>query len=163
MSFESFGLEAELLRAVREQGYDVPTPIQAQAIPAVLSGHDLMAGAQTGTGKTAGFTLPILQKLDGRGPVPGRAVRVAKRGEQIDGVFRPQPIPLPEQEPLELGYAAGRLGALIGLRDEIAHPFTYGRQSAWNASRDQPEPEHDGTGQAPTGLGRVSDGGSWCG
>jgi ATP-dependent RNA helicase RhlE len=63
MSFESLGLSPELLRAVREQGYTQPTPIQAQAIPAVLSGGDLMAGAQTGTGKTAGFTLPMLQRL----------------------------------------------------------------------------------------------------
>jgi ATP-dependent RNA helicase RhlE len=47
----------------REQGYDTPTPIQAQAIPAVLKGGDLLAGAQTGTGKTAGFTLPMLQRL----------------------------------------------------------------------------------------------------
>jgi superfamily II DNA/RNA helicase len=52
--------------AVREQGYDTPTPIQAQAIPAVLQGGDLLAGAQTGTGKTAGFTLPMLQRLMAR-------------------------------------------------------------------------------------------------
>ncbi|MGE5093819.1 MAG: DEAD/DEAH box helicase, partial [Betaproteobacteria bacterium] len=53
----------ELLRAVTEQGYTVPTPIQAQAIPVVLSGRDLLAAAQTGTGKTAGFVLPLLQRL----------------------------------------------------------------------------------------------------
>ena len=63
MSFSALGLRAELLLAVGEQGYTEPTPIQAQAIPAVLAGRDLMGGAQTGTGKTAGFTLPILQKL----------------------------------------------------------------------------------------------------
>jgi ATP-dependent RNA helicase RhlE len=63
MSFENLGLLPELLRAVADQGYDTPTPIQSQAIPAVLAGHDLLAGAQTGTGKTAGFMLPILQKL----------------------------------------------------------------------------------------------------
>lgn len=63
MSFESLGLSAEILRAVSEQGYQQPTPIQRQAIPAILSGGDLMASAQTGTGKTAGFTLPILQRL----------------------------------------------------------------------------------------------------
>jgi len=62
-SFESLGLSAELLRAVAEQGYTEPTPIQAQAIPVVLSGRDLLGAAQTGTGKTAGFALPILQKL----------------------------------------------------------------------------------------------------
>jgi ATP-dependent RNA helicase RhlE len=71
MSFENLGLVPELLRAVADQGYDTPTPIQSQAIPAVLAGHDLLAGAQTGTGKTAGFMLPILQKLQsaqGRAP-----------------------------------------------------------------------------------------------
>lgn len=63
MSFDSLGLRAELLRAVSEKGYSVPTPIQIQAIPIVLEGRDLMGGAQTGTGKTAGFTLPLLQRL----------------------------------------------------------------------------------------------------
>jgi len=63
MKFTELGLAEPLLRAVSEQGYDTPTPIQAQAIPAVLQGGDLLAGAQTGTGKTAGFTLPMLQRL----------------------------------------------------------------------------------------------------
>jgi ATP-dependent RNA helicase RhlE len=63
MSFTELGLSDEIVRAVTEQGYSTPTPIQTQAIPAVLSGGDLLAGAQTGTGKTAGFTLPILQRL----------------------------------------------------------------------------------------------------
>ncbi|MBI5659489.1 MAG: DEAD/DEAH box helicase [Nitrosomonadales bacterium] len=67
MSFASLGLSEEILRAVSERGYTEPTPIQAQAIPAVLSGGDLLAGAQTGTGKTAGFTLPILQLLSASG------------------------------------------------------------------------------------------------
>ncbi len=62
-SFSTLGLAPEILRAVEEQGYTTPTPIQAQAIPVVLEGRDLMAGAQTGTGKTAAFTLPLLQKL----------------------------------------------------------------------------------------------------
>jgi ATP-dependent RNA helicase RhlE len=62
-SFESLGLLPELLRAVAEQGYTETTPIQAQAIPVVLAGRDLLAAAQTGTGKTAGFTLPLLQRL----------------------------------------------------------------------------------------------------
>jgi ATP-dependent RNA helicase RhlE len=77
MLFENLGLRAEILRAVAEQGYTSPTPIQAQAIPAVLQGGDLLAGAQTGTGKTAGFTLPLLEKLsanprsrvDGKKPI----------------------------------------------------------------------------------------------
>jgi len=63
MSFESLGLSAELLRAVSDKGYTKPTPIQQQAIPLILEGRDLMGGAQTGTGKTAGFTLPLLQRL----------------------------------------------------------------------------------------------------
>lgn len=63
MSFASLGLMAELLRAVSEQGYTEPTPIQRKAIPVILNGLDVMAGAQTGTGKTAGFTLPLLQRL----------------------------------------------------------------------------------------------------
>ncbi|MFN3888552.1 MAG: DEAD/DEAH box helicase [Aquabacterium sp.] len=63
MSFENLGLAEPLLKAVSEAGYAAPTPIQAQAIPAVLNGGDLLAGAQTGTGKTAGFTLPLLHML----------------------------------------------------------------------------------------------------
>ena len=63
MSFESLGLRAELIRAVSEKGYSAPTPIQQQAIPLILEGRDIMGGAQTGTGKTAGFTLPMLERL----------------------------------------------------------------------------------------------------
>jgi ATP-dependent RNA helicase RhlE len=63
MSFSSLGLSDAIVRAVTEQGYTAPTPIQSQAIPTVLNGGDLLAGAQTGTGKTAGFTLPILHRL----------------------------------------------------------------------------------------------------
>jgi ATP-dependent RNA helicase RhlE len=64
-TFDSLGLRAELLRAVTEQGYTQPTPIQAQAIPVVLSGRDLLGAAQTGTGKTAAFVLPMLNLLNG--------------------------------------------------------------------------------------------------
>jgi ATP-dependent RNA helicase RhlE len=63
MPFSKLGLSAEILRAISDQGYSEPTPVQAQAIPPILSGLDVMAGAQTGTGKTAGFTWPILQRL----------------------------------------------------------------------------------------------------
>jgi len=63
MKFEELNLAPAIQKAVAEQGYETPTPIQAQAIPAVLAGHDLLAGAQTGTGKTAAFTLPLLHKL----------------------------------------------------------------------------------------------------
>jgi len=65
MSFTSLGLSSSILNAIKEKGYTEPSPIQAQAIPAVLSGKDVMAAAQTGTGKTAGFTLPILERLLG--------------------------------------------------------------------------------------------------
>ena len=73
MSFSSLGLSEQLVRATTDQGYETPSPIQAKAIPAVLSGKDVMAAAQTGTGKTAGFTLPLLQRLSenprqGKGP-----------------------------------------------------------------------------------------------
>ncbi|MGB3137131.1 MAG: DEAD/DEAH box helicase, partial [Nodosilinea sp.] len=63
MTFEQLGLAAGLLRAVADQGYTEPTPIQQKAIPAILEGQDILASAQTGTGKTAGFTLPLLQRL----------------------------------------------------------------------------------------------------
>ncbi|MCD4676697.1 MAG: DEAD/DEAH box helicase, partial [Desulfobacula sp.] len=63
MSFKKLGLRTDLLRAVDAQGYTSPTPIQAQAIPVVFDGRDLLAGARTGTGKTAAFALPILQRL----------------------------------------------------------------------------------------------------
>jgi ATP-dependent RNA helicase RhlE len=71
MSFENLGLAPGLLRAVADKGYDTPTAIQTRAIPAMLTGRDVLASAQTGTGKTAGFVLPLLQKLDaphGRAP-----------------------------------------------------------------------------------------------
>ena len=81
MNFTDLGLAEPLVRAVREHGYETPTPIQLQAIPQVLKGGDLLAGAQTGTGKTAGFVLPMLQRLmaspskkDARGRVAIRAL-----------------------------------------------------------------------------------------
>ena len=79
MKFEELNLAPAILQAVQEQGYDTPTPVQAQAIPIVLAGHDLLAGAQTGTGKTAAFMLPILHKLNlseaGRNKFGGKAIR----------------------------------------------------------------------------------------
>jgi ATP-dependent RNA helicase RhlE len=81
MNFTDLGLVEPIVRAVHEHGYDTPTPIQAQAIPTILSGADLLGGAQTGTGKTAGFTLPMLQRLmtqpavrDAKGKLPIRAL-----------------------------------------------------------------------------------------
>jgi len=76
LKFDSLGLRAELLRAIDEQHYETPTPIQSEAIPAVLRGEDLLGAAQTGTGKTAGFILPILQRLmDGPRATGVRPVR----------------------------------------------------------------------------------------
>jgi ATP-dependent RNA helicase RhlE len=74
MLFKDLGLSAELLRAIEEKGYNEATPIQQQAIPLVLAGRDILAGAQTGTGKTAGFTLPLLQHLQ-RSPHNRRSIR----------------------------------------------------------------------------------------
>ena len=75
MTFDSLGLSEPLLRAVRDTGYTTPTPIQIQAIPAILHGDDVMGAAQTGTGKTAGFTLPLLQRLNDRSPVENKRAR----------------------------------------------------------------------------------------
>jgi len=75
MSFDSLGLSAALLRAVAAQGYAEPTPIQARVIPHVLEGRDVLAGAQTGTGKTAGFTLPMLERLSRAAPCGKRRIR----------------------------------------------------------------------------------------
>ena len=75
MLFSELGLSAELLRAIETKGYQEATPIQQQAIPLILEGHDLLAGAQTGTGKTAGFTLPLLQRLLDSMPQGNKRVR----------------------------------------------------------------------------------------
>ncbi len=75
MTFETLGLSEELLRALRDAGYINPTPIQAKVIPAILAGKDVMGAAQTGTGKTAGFTLPLLQLLSHKPPVKNNRVR----------------------------------------------------------------------------------------
>jgi ATP-dependent RNA helicase RhlE len=75
MSFETLGLSKELLKAIKEQGYEKPTPIQKQAIPVILEKKDVLAGAQTGTGKTAGFTLPMLELLHRAKPTKGHHVK----------------------------------------------------------------------------------------
>ena len=76
MSFDTLGLMPEIVRAVTERGYIEPTPVQARAIPEIIAGRDILAGAQTGTGKTAGFTLPLLHRLSmsQRNGVPPRAL-----------------------------------------------------------------------------------------
>ena len=76
MTFESLALNPFILKALTDSGYTEPTPVQAQAIPIVLAGHDLMASAQTGTGKTAAFMLPALQKLTDAPKAPGKGPRI---------------------------------------------------------------------------------------
>ncbi|MBI3805383.1 MAG: DEAD/DEAH box helicase [Nitrospirae bacterium] len=91
MSFESLGLAPEIIRAVKSRGYETPTPIQAQAIPAIMTGRDLTGCAQTGTGKTAGFTLPILHRLrEGKSPSLRALVLVPTRelAAQVDDSIR---------------------------------------------------------------------------
>jgi ATP-dependent RNA helicase RhlE len=88
MSFESLGLLPELLKAVEAEGYTEPTPVQAEAIPHILARRDVLAGAQTGTGKTAAFVLPILQLLHSNRPTPRHPIRAsgATRGRRPLGV-----------------------------------------------------------------------------
>src|SRR5258708_31979399 len=76
MPFRALGLDAKILKAVQEAGYTEPTPIQVAAIPQILAGHDLIGIAQTGTGKTAAFTLPMLTKLTAQPAHSPRATRV---------------------------------------------------------------------------------------
>src|SRR5688572_16503592 len=78
MPFATLGLIPELTRALADRGYTAPTPVQARVIPEILAGRDVLAGAQTGTGKTAGFTLPLLQRLHERPQTdgPSKAPRV---------------------------------------------------------------------------------------
>ncbi|MDP3686882.1 MAG: DEAD/DEAH box helicase, partial [Sulfurimicrobium sp.] len=76
MSFENLKLHPSILQAIADSGYTVPTPIQAEAIPAVLAGHDIMASAQTGTGKTAAFMLPAIHRLSTPSAVKSKGPRV---------------------------------------------------------------------------------------
>jgi ATP-dependent RNA helicase RhlE len=96
MSFETLGLAPELLRAVAREGYTEPTPVQAEAIPHVLARRDVLAGAQTGTGKTAAFVLPILQLLHSNRPAARHPIRMAEpRGRRRLGTRPMVPSGLP--------------------------------------------------------------------
>src|SRR4029450_11088948 len=99
LSFSALGLAPELLRAVSVQGYTDPTPVQREAIPLVLAGRDLLAGAQTGTGKTAAFVLPILQRLNATGR-PGWQGPTPPAGGGGDPHRAPAPAdPFPRPDP----------------------------------------------------------------
>ena len=112
MSFETLGLAPELLAAVRAAGYIAPTPIQAQAIPHLLTGRDLMGCAQTGTGKTAAFSLPILNQI--RGTEPGH-LRARAR------------VPPPERPPYRAHEPAALLDpAALPPLPPAAHPTPVG-------------------------------------
>ncbi|MFT5235446.1 MAG: ATP-dependent RNA helicase RhlE, partial [Shewanella sp.] len=84
MSFSSMGLDADLVTVLSELGYLVPTPVQVETIPAILAGHDVMAGAQTGTGKTAAFALPILNQLSAQ--ILSQKGQVESRGTEVKPV-----------------------------------------------------------------------------
>ncbi|MGK0291548.1 MAG: ATP-dependent RNA helicase RhlE [bacterium] len=106
MSFDSLGLSAHILKAVAAQGYETPSPIQAQAIPAVIEGKDVMAAAQTGTGKTAGFTLPILELLS--------------KGERAQGNHVRALILTPTRElAAQVGESAATYGRYLPLRSAV--------------------------------------------
>jgi ATP-dependent RNA helicase RhlE len=104
-SFDRLGLSADLLRAVKELGYDTPTPIQQRAIPSVFAGRDLLAAAQTGTGKTAAFALPLLQRLAEEQPAP--------RGPRPPRLL----VLVPTRElAAQVGQSFDDLGRYVGLR-----------------------------------------------
>ena len=108
MPFSQLGLQAELLRAIAAQGYTRPTSIQAQAVPIVLQGRDVLAGAQTGTGKTAAFALPILQLFSDR---PRRAGNV--------GAPRALILTPTRELAAQVGESIGRYGAHLKLRSTV--------------------------------------------
>src|SRR5947209_16794254 len=115
MPFKALGLHPALLQAVRQAGYTEPTPVQAQAIPAVLAGRDLIATAQTGTGKTAAFLLPVLHELLGLPRGTTRALVITPTRElaqQIDDVC----VGLAYHTPLRVGLLVG--GAAMGPQEK---------------------------------------------
>ena len=129
MSFSSLGLAAELLRAVSEQGYSEPTPVQSQAIPVILSGRDVLAGAQTGTGKTAGFTLPLLHRLNANRPAgrhrPVRAL-VLTPTRELAAQVRESVIAYGKHPPLK---SAAIFGG-VGLRPQVDALRRHGHSDA---------------------------------
>src|SRR5437016_13003901 len=115
MPFKGLGLHTLLVQATREMGYTEPTPVQAEAIPAVLAGRDLIATAQTGTGKTAAFLLPILHRLLGRPRNTTHALVLTPTRElaqQIDDVL----LGLAYHTPLRAGLVVG--GAPMGPQEK---------------------------------------------
>jgi ATP-dependent RNA helicase RhlE len=116
MSFDNLGLSDPLLRAVRSEGYQSPTPIQSQAVPHVLKGRDLMACAQTGTGKTAAYALPMLQRLAGTEKRPVTAPQRRHRCKIRALVL------LPTRElAVQIGASVATYGKYIGLRHVVVY------------------------------------------
>ena len=109
MPFASLGLAPELLRAVADEGYEQPTPIQREAIPLVLAGRDLVGSAQTGTGKTAAFLLPILQRLAGGPPRVLRALILVPTRELAEQV-------------LQMPACVGKTNSISGLKSALDQP-----------------------------------------
>ncbi|MEM9944556.1 MAG: DEAD/DEAH box helicase [Cyanobacteria bacterium P01_D01_bin.36] len=119
MSFESLGLRSEILRAIAEEGYTEPTPIQQQSIPIVVRGQDVMASAQTGTGKTAGFTLPLLQRLCE--DTPTQEMPAAQAAPDSNSLNRSKPI-LRKDRGSRANSSGGRSGNRRPIRALIVTP-----------------------------------------
>ena len=131
MSFRNLGLDAKILHAVQEAGYTEPTPIQTAAIPPMLAGHDLIGIAQTGTGKTAAFTLPILTRLAAP-PVPGQ-----RRGTRVLVVA-------PTRE-----LVAADRGKRAGLRETSAAARRHGLRRRGRTAADSRAAGRDATSSSP--------------
>ena len=158
MSFENLNLHPLILKAINDAGYTSPTPIQEQAIPALLAGHDIMASAQTGTGKTAAFMLPALHRLAEPSSVPGRGPRVlvltptrelalqvseaaAKYGKHLPrvrvvSILGGMPYPLAEQTAFATGrYSGGNTRPFDRPHPAWTHPVFASRNDGAGRSR----------------------------
>jgi ATP-dependent RNA helicase RhlE len=127
MPFDQLGLSPELLRAVADEGYTEPTPVQREAIPLVLAGRDLLAGAQTGTGKTAAFVLPIIQYLHRtRGQSPSPARGPVRTSRSMPATLRPPVRVLVLVPTRELAIQVEESVRIYGARQPIASTTVYG-------------------------------------
>ena len=128
MSFQALGLDAHILKAISEYGYTEPTPIQAAAIPPIIAGHDLIGIAQTGTGKTAAFTLPILTRLAAAAKTPGTKVLILAPTRELVVQIEENVLAYAKHLPLSIAKVFGGVGerpqidALLRHRDRHARP-----------------------------------------